>query len=98
MYLGIIFLTFFGDSTMIILGIDPGLAIVGWGVVEYENAKFRVLGYGSINTPAGMSTPERLSRIDLGLKEIIEKYRPTELAVEERNTLKEPAIFNGCYH
>ena len=68
---------------MIILGIDPGLAIVGWGVVEYENAKFRVLGYGSITTPAGMSTPERLSRIDLGLKEIIDKYRPTELAVEE---------------
>ena len=59
---------------MIILGIDPGLAIVGWGVVEYENAKFRVLGYGSITTPAGMSTPERLSRIDLGLKEIIDKY------------------------
>ena len=36
---------------MIILGIDPGIAIVGWGVVEYSGSKFRTLGYGSIQTP-----------------------------------------------
>ena len=45
---------------MIILGIDPGLAIVGWGVIEYSGSKFRVLGYGSILTPAGMDTEKRL--------------------------------------
>ena len=37
---------------MIILGIDPGLAIVGWGVIEYNGSKMTTLGYGSIDTPA----------------------------------------------
>ena len=60
---------------MIILGIDPGIAIVGWGVIEYEKSKFKVLGYGSITTPAGMPTPERLALLDSGLKEIIGKYK-----------------------
>ena len=41
-------------EAMIILGIDPGYAIVGWGVIEYSGSKFRTLGYGSIQTPAGM--------------------------------------------
>ena len=68
---------------MIILGIDPGLAIVGWGVLEYTNARFRVLGYGSIETPAGMETPERLQIIFHDLRAIIEKYHPDEMAVEE---------------
>ena len=48
---------------MVILGIDPGLAIVGWGVIEYHAGKFRVIGYGSIETPAGTQTPERLKMI-----------------------------------
>ena len=68
---------------MIILGIDPGLAIVGWGVVEYKASHFKVLGYGTIETPAGMPTQERLSIIYDGLKELIEKYRPEHVAVEE---------------
>ena len=68
---------------MIILGIDPGYAIVGWGVIEYSGSKFRTLGYGSIQTPAGMPMIERLERIHLGMNEIIEKYKPDEMAVEE---------------
>ena len=68
---------------MIILGIDPGIAIVGWGVIEYEASKFRVLGYGSITTPAGMETPKRLAILDAELKEIIEKYKPRQMAIEE---------------
>ncbi len=68
---------------MVILGIDPGLAIVGWGVVEYENARFRVLGYGSIETPAGIDTPTRLEMIYEDLCEVIKKYRPDEMAIEE---------------
>ena len=66
-----------------ILGIDPGLAIVGWGVIEYEGSKFRVLGYGSIETPAGIDTPDRLQMIYKDLREVIEKYRPDEMAIEE---------------
>ena len=68
---------------MIILGIDPGLAIVGWGVIEYQGAKFRTIAYGSIQTPAGMRTEERLSAIFDGMNELIEKYRPEAVAVEE---------------
>ena len=41
---------------MVILGIDPGFAIVGWGVLECVKGKFRVLGYGSIQTKAGTPT------------------------------------------
>ena len=68
---------------MIILGIDPGLAIVGWGVIEYRNTKFRTLAYGSIQTPAGMRTEERLRAIYDGMRELIEKYHPEAVAVEE---------------
>ncbi len=68
---------------MIILGIDPGLAIVGWGVIEYNASKFKVLGYGSIETPANTPTEERLLLIHKGLKQIIEEYHPDQMAVEE---------------
>ncbi|MBQ7384417.1 MAG: crossover junction endodeoxyribonuclease RuvC [Clostridia bacterium] len=68
---------------MIILGIDPGLAIVGWGVIDYRGSHFEVLGYGSIQTPAGMPTEQRLCAIYDDLKEIIEKYKPEQMAVEE---------------
>ena len=68
---------------MIILGIDPGLAIVGWGVIEYQNAKFRTIAYGSINTPKGTRTEERLRLIFEGMNELIEKYHPDSMAVEE---------------
>ena len=68
---------------MRILGIDPGLAIVGWGVIEYNASKFRVLGYGSIDTPARTPTEDRLLLIYEGLKQIIEKYKPDQMAVEE---------------
>lgn len=68
---------------MRILGIDPGLAIVGWGVVDYEGSKFRTIDYGSITTPAGMSTEERLMLIDEGIRELTERFSPEHLAVEE---------------
>ena len=68
---------------MVILGIDPGLAIVGWGVIEYRGSRFRTVAYGSIRTPAGMRTEERLSEIFDGMNELIEKYRPEAVAVEE---------------
>lgn len=68
---------------MIILGIDPGLAIVGWGVIEYQNARFRTIAYGSLQTPAGMRTEERLKRIYEGMQELIKAYHPDAIAVEE---------------
>ena len=68
---------------MIILGIDPGIAIVGWGVIEYNGSKFTTLGYGSIETPAGMKTEQRLSLIFDSINELISKYKPSHMAVEE---------------
>ena len=68
---------------MVILGIDPGLAIVGWGVVEYNGSRFTTLGYGSIQTPAGMETEQRLSLIYDGIEKLIKTYNPDHMAIEE---------------
>ena len=68
---------------MVILGIDPGLAIVGWGVIEYKNSKITTLGYGSIETPAHTPTEDRLVLIYKGVKQLIETYHPDEMAIEE---------------
>ena len=68
---------------MIILGIDPGIAIVGWGVIEYSGSRFKVLGYGSVETPAHTPTEERLLRINEGIAELINTYHPDVMAVEE---------------
>lgn len=72
-----------GGDKMIILGIDPGFAIVGWGVLECVNGKFRVLGYGSITTPAKTPIEDRLNQIYDGMNTIIDKYKPEVLAIEE---------------
>ncbi len=68
---------------MIILGIDPGLAIVGYGVVEYSNARFKTLAYGAITTPTHTPVVNRLETIYSEVIELIEMYRPEEMAVEE---------------
>ena len=68
---------------MIILGIDPGLAIVGWGVIAAQGGRFKTLGYGSIQTPAGMPTEDRLAKIYADLCKIIDHFHPEEMAVEE---------------
>ncbi len=68
---------------MRILGIDPGLAIVGWGIVDYEKSKFHTVAYGAIRTPAGVCTEDRLSLIYDGIQALIEQYRPDAMAIEE---------------
>lgn len=68
---------------MIILGIDPGIAIVGWGVLDFQGSRFRVLGYGSIQTPAHTTTESRLLQIYNELHEIIDRFHPECMAVEE---------------
>ncbi len=68
---------------MIILGIDPGYAIVGVGVVEYVGNKFRTLEYNAITTPAGMPTVERLQKIYQEMNIYIDKYSPDAMAIEE---------------
>ena len=68
---------------MRIIGIDPGYAIVGWGVIEYNNTKFKTIAYGAVTTPAGMDFSERLERIYDEISLIIAKYKPEAVAVEE---------------
>lgn len=68
---------------MIILGIDPGLAIVGWGVLKKEGAKCVPVAYGAINTPAHTDVEDRILMIYNDLNRIIEKYHPDEIAIEE---------------
>ena len=68
---------------MIILGIDPGFAIVGWAVIESERGNVRPLAFGAITTPAHTSLESRLYMIERDLTSVIEKYRPDEMAIEE---------------
>ena len=68
---------------MIILGVDPGYAIVGIGVIEYVGNKFRTLEYGAITTPAGMPTTERLKKIYQEMEMYLDKYNPDAVAIEE---------------
>ena len=68
---------------MIILGIDPGLAIVGWGVIESVRGNIRPIAFGAITTPAHTEIESRLLMIQNDLEQIINKYKPEEMAVEE---------------
>ena len=68
---------------MVILGIDPGYAIVGWGVIEYEYSKFRVLGYGAITTNADTPFPQRLESIYNDMCYVFEKYKPSVMSMEK---------------
>ncbi len=68
---------------MIILGIDPGFAIVGWAVIESERGNVRPLAFGAITTPAHTDIEARLLMIEQDLTAIIEKYKPDEMAIEE---------------
>ncbi len=67
---------------MRILGIDPGYAIVGYGIVDYSSSRFTTLHYGAITTQAGTSFERRLLLIDTELSEIMEQYRPQAVAIE----------------
>ena len=68
---------------MIILGIDPGLATVGWGVIECVRGNSRPIAFGAITTPAHTDIEKRLAMIESDLTEIINKYKPDEMAIEE---------------
>ena len=68
---------------MIVLGVDPGTAIVGYSVIEYEKNKYRVLDYGCIYTDKDEDMPVRLEKIYDGLDGIVKIWKPQDMAVEE---------------
>ena len=68
---------------MIILGIDPGYALVGFGVVEKKGNSFKVIDYGVIETFKGEIMSERLKKVYDGIKALIKHYKPDCMAMEE---------------
>lgn len=71
---------------MIILGIDPGTAITGFGIIEkskIKSQKLKVIDYGCIKTTTNLSTAERLDKMYKELKTLIKKYKPEIVAVED---------------
>ena len=82
---------------MKILGIDPGYAILGWGVIEMKGNHFRPLNYGAVTTEAGMEMTSRLKILYHSLMTIIEEEQPDIASIEELffNTNTTTAILVG---
>ena len=68
---------------MTILGIDPGYAIVGFGVLQAQRGQARMLRCGAINTPAGVPMPQRLVQIQEDMETLIRTFSPDMMAIEE---------------
>ncbi|PBF30179.1 crossover junction endodeoxyribonuclease RuvC [Clostridioides difficile] len=68
---------------MIILGIDQGIAIVGYGIIEYKNSKFKAIDYGAVTTPAHMNISRRLELVYKGIDTIVKNYNIDEVGMEE---------------
>ena len=68
---------------MIILGIDPGYAIIGWGVIRYERGRFLPVDFGAITTPAGLPFNRRLELIYDELTALLARHKPDTVAVEK---------------
>ena len=68
---------------MVILGIDPGYATVGYGVVRYEKSRFTHMRHGAITTPAGVPLALRLKEIHEDMLTLLDSFHPDAVAVEE---------------
>lgn len=68
---------------MRVLGIDPGTAIVGFGVIDYEESKFKIVDYGCFYTDKDTPMEDRLCQIYEKLDDLIKKYNPEHMAIEE---------------
>lgn len=68
---------------MRVLGIDPGYAIVGWGVVEYVGNRFAPVGYGAVVTEKDTPFEQRLVEIYEGVLDICKRYKPEALSIEK---------------
>lgn len=68
---------------MRILGIDPGYAIIGYGIVEYDGFRFKTIAYGAVTTTPDKSFPERLADIYDDISTLIDNYKPDCLSIEK---------------
>lgn len=69
--------------SQVILGIDPGYAIVGFGVVEKDGGNSRLISCGAITTPAGLALPRRLLQISEDMAALLAQFSPQAMAVEK---------------
>ena len=76
---------------MRILGLDPGLAATGWGVIEARGNRLSHVANGVVRTKSGLSLAQRLVQIDAGLADVIGRYLPAAAAVEETFVNRNPA-------
>ncbi|MBF0140149.1 MAG: crossover junction endodeoxyribonuclease RuvC [Magnetococcales bacterium] len=76
---------------MRVLGIDPGIAVTGWGVVESLGGKYRAVAHGCIRTNPDAGLPARLGEIVTGVNLVIAKYQPQLAAVEEIFVAQNPS-------
>lgn len=72
-----------GGIFLIIIGIDPGIAIVGFGIIEQKGSQLIPIQYGSIQTKAGVATPTRLKQVYEAMVELLEKYQPDVMGIEK---------------
>lgn len=68
---------------MVILGIDPGFAIVGFGLLRTEAGNQNLISCGAITTPAGLSLPTRLLQIENDMAQLFDTFHPDAMAIEE---------------
>lgn len=68
---------------MILLGIDPGYAILGYGVIQSDNGRLKPIDYGVIETTPQQSFPERLERLHAGTTALVERFHPDAVVFEE---------------
>ncbi len=68
---------------MRILGIDPGYALMGWGVIETDGSRMHLINYGCVETRAGQPMQHRLRTLQLGVQTLVNTYKPDDVAFEE---------------
>ena len=82
---------------MLVLGIDPGTATTGFGLVKYERGKERMISYGVIKTPASQDMPGRLLKINQEYSALLDEFHPDAVAIEQlfhhKNTILKLSYF-----
>lgn len=68
---------------MRVLGVDPGIAIVGYSILDFENNKFKLIEYGCVTTSSTSPLTERLKFIYMEMENIIREFKPQDMAIEE---------------
>lgn len=68
---------------MVILGIDPGYALIGYGVVMYDSGRFKTVNFGAITTSPNLSFPQRLEVIYRDINQLINEFKPDALSIEK---------------